>query len=295
MIPFSSAPDTMPLSYWGRVPVYATTLLVVAHGVFFTLVALAGPLGLAGFIDGMLFSTQGILESFQIWQLFTYAFVPWPLSWWFLVEMAMLYFFGQEVEKYLGRRVFLTLYALLIFIPAFFLLLGGIFGHSSVLAGASAIHFCVFVAFAATAPGAQLLFGITAKWCAIGFLIFNSLLLISYQDWTRLTVLWLDMATTVFFLRACGVHSLQFGRQWTDDSSGGWGQRSSSTRKRPASSGASSSSKSRSRREAEVADPMGTIDPILEKISTHGLNSLTPAEKKRLEQARAQLLEREKS
>jgi hypothetical protein len=40
-------------------------------------------------------------------------------------------------------------------------------------------------------------------------------------------------------------------------------------------------------------DPVDAIDPILEKISTHGLHSLTPAERARLEKARAALLQKE--
>jgi hypothetical protein len=40
---------------------------------------------------------------------------------------------------------------------------------------------------------------------------------------------------------------------------------------------------------------MCVIDPILEKIARHGLSSLTESEKKRLENARAELVKREKS
>jgi hypothetical protein len=43
----------------------------------------------------------------------------------------------------------------------------------------------------------------------------------------------------------------------------------------------------------EPADPHRVIDPLLEKISRHGLASLTRREREQLEQARAVLLGRE--
>jgi len=37
-------------------------------------------------------------------------------------------------------------------------------------------------------------------------------------------------------------------------------------------------------------DALDAIDPILEKISRHGIGSLTPRERERLEKARAHLI-----
>jgi len=275
--------DTQPITWWGRMPVYSATLLVIAHCLTFVLLALANPLGYGALIPHFVFSTSGLLEQFQIWQVFTYAFLS-PLSLWFLVEMAMLFFFGQEVEKQLGRRIFLTLYTVLVLVPPAFLTLAGIFGASSVLAGSSAVHFAVFLAFVTLAPNAQFFFGIPAKWLAVGFFIFNSLILFSFMDWSRLTALWLDTAVAILLLRACGVHSLQFDF--------------SSRRSEP--TGIPSKLPIRQKKAAHpqkvsAGDPLEVIDPILDKISTTGLQSLTPAERQRLEKARAALLEKEKS
>jgi membrane associated rhomboid family serine protease len=272
--------DGQPLTWWGRVPVYATTWLVVVHSAAFLLVALANPLGYSGLIPALVFSTEGVLGHFQVWQIITYAFVP-QIGLWFLIEMLMLYFFGQEVEKFLGRQMFLTLYAILVLVPPFFLIFAGIFGHSSVLAGAGAPHFAIFVAFAAIAPGALLLFGIAAKWFAIGFFVFNSVVLLSALDWTRLSALWLDVAATILFLRGCGVRSLQ----WR------WAEGPSRRRAIPRMQMQPRESKSKVR--ITPRDPVDAIDPILEKISSQGLHSLTPAERARLEKARAALLQKE--
>lgn len=47
--------------------------------------------------------------------------------------------------------------------------------------------------------------------------------------------------------------------------------------------------------ENEPLDPHGIIDPLLDKISEHGLASLTRREREQLEQARAALLAKERS
>jgi hypothetical protein len=281
---WSSLRDTQPLTWWGNIPVYATTILVLAHCLAFAFVSLAAPLGYDWLVSSLVFSSTGVLGSLQIWQIFTYAFISLPPSFWFLIEMAMLYYFGQEVEKYLGRRLFLTLYALLIVIPPFAFILAGLFGSGIVLAGAGSAHFSLFIAFAVITPGAMLFFNISARWFAVGFFVFNSLILISYQDWTRFAALWLDAGTTLLFLRGCGVRSLQspdtsFRFPTMGDARSILPQKARPEKKRP----------------LPAADPMRSIDPILEKISKHGIGSLTPVEKSRLEKARAALLEKEKA
>lgn len=275
--------DTQPLSWWGTIPIYATTLLVAAHCLAFAFVSLAAPLGYEWLVSSMIFSSTGVLGSLQLWQIFTYAFISLPPSFWFLIEMAMLFYFGQEVEKFLGRRLFLTLYALLIAVPPFAFILAGIFGSSIVLAGAGSVHFSLFLAFAIIAPGAVMLFNISARWFAVGFFVFNTLILLSYQDWTRLSALWLDAATAILFLRGCGVRSVQ-------------GPGISFRMPTISSTAAFPFKKKESlQRELPPADPLHSIDPILEKISKQGIGSLTAVEKHRLEKARAALLQKEKS
>jgi hypothetical protein len=280
---WGSLRDTQPLTWWGNVPVYATTLLVLAHCLTFAFVALAAPLGYEWLVSSLMFSSTSVLGSLHIWQIFTYAFVSFPPSFWFLIEMAMLFYFGQEVEKFLGRRLFLTLYALLVVIPPFAFLLAGIFGSGIVLAGAGSAHFSLFIAFAVITPGAMMFFNISARTFAIGFFIFNSLILLSYQDWTRFAALWLDAGTTLLFLRSCGVRSLQS---------------QSPVFRFPSMPDARAVLPKKSRKtktEMPQPDPLHSIDPILEKISKHGIGSLTEAEKSRLEKARAALLEKEKA
>ncbi len=269
--------DTQPIAWWGRLPVYATTLLVLLHCILFVFVSVSRPLGYAWLISECVFSSTSVLQQFHFWQLGTYAFISAP-SLWFLVEMAMLYFFGLEIEKFLGRRVFLSLYGILLILPPLFLLLPALLGNASVLSGAGAIHFAIFVAFAAIMPNAQIFFSISAKWVAIVLFAFNSLILFSVLDWTALSALWLDTAATLFYLRHCGVRSLQFALP-----------------QEPATSGFPAQPPQKKAIKQVGSVPVIDIDPILEKISSQGLQSLTPTERRSLENARQALLEKEKS
>ena len=82
--------------------------------------------------------------------------------------MYMLFAFGREVERFIGRRAFLVLYALLLLIPSVFLLFWGAWQRVG-LAGSSAIHFGIFIAFATIYPNVELFLRIMAKWVALIF------------------------------------------------------------------------------------------------------------------------------
>ena len=48
-----------------------------------------------------------MLHAGRFWQLVTYAFVHPPSGLlWFAIEMYMLFAFGREVERFIGRRAF---------------------------------------------------------------------------------------------------------------------------------------------------------------------------------------------
>jgi membrane associated rhomboid family serine protease len=288
--------DSQPVFIWRRIPVYGATLLVALHMIAFVFTTLSIPLGLSWISAGMVFSSASVIQDFAIWQVFTYAFVHQP-SLWFLVEMAMLFYLGLEVEKFLGRCGFFVLYALLILLPPLFFIALGILGNQSILQGASAVHFAIFAAFATIYPDARFLFNLTARAIAIVFFTFNSLVLFSGSAWTALSALWLDTAAMLLFMRIESIHSLQgvlfkvpsfrFSPRSTSPSSS---KAQSFSSQSPLDPLPSSKSKS-----LEQEDPMCVIDPILEKIARHGLSSLTESEKKRLENARAELVKREKS
>src|SRR4029453_10989657 len=96
--------------------------------------------------------------SGQVWRLFTYAFVhpPTPSGLlWFAVEMYMLFVFGREVERFIGRRSYVALYLTLLLLPAVVLSLLS-FWTPTTFATSTALHFAIFVAFATIYPNVEL-------------------------------------------------------------------------------------------------------------------------------------------
>lgn len=282
MIAGRHSEDYSPITWIGRMPVYATTLLVI--GQVLGMIGTAIAMSLAGspfparspILGPLIFSNLDILQNFKIWQFVTYAFVNEP-SIWFAIEMWMLYAFGREVEKFLGRRSFLWLYLSLLLVGPVVLTALGLAHVPAALVGSGTLHFAIFVAFVVIYPGAQIFFSIQAKWVAAILLGIYSLQFLVGHAWELLGVLWLQCACAVLMLRYSGATNASF-ESWLptleDDV-------------RPVRL-------ARRREEPLESDPYESIDPLLEKISRHGIGSLTKRERQRLEQARAALLEREK-
>ena len=80
--------------------------------------------------------------------------------------MYMLFVFGREVERFIGRKAFVILYALLLVRTDCFLTVGGLWTRLG-LAGSGALHFGIFIAFAAIYPSVEMFLRIQAKWVAL--------------------------------------------------------------------------------------------------------------------------------
>jgi len=286
MIAGRNSEDYYPITWVGRVPIYVTTLLVIVHvlamvGTTIALSITGAPNAyLSPLLQPLIFSSSSVLGHFTLWQFVSYAFLNQP-SIWFAVEMLLLYSFGREIEKFLGRSAFLWLYAALVLAaPLALTLLALAHVPTAGLIGSGAVNFAVFVAFVMIYPNAEVfLLRIQVKWIALAFLGIYSLSYISYRDWTALGVIWLECACAVLMMRRAGVLTAQFD-SWLPAPRDG----DPPPRRRKAAL-----------KEAEPAPGLHeSIDPLLEKISKHGIGSLTKRERLRLEQARDALLEQEK-
>jgi len=273
-----------PLTYLGQVPLYATTLLVILHVAAMIATAILISSGAAGILSLLSFQTPAITGEFQIWRAVTYAFID-PPSLWFVIEMYLLYTFGREVEKFVGRRAFLALYGVLLLVVPLVLSVAYFIGlptQSSLpmvggYTGSSAIHFAVFIAFCTIYPGAQIFFSIQAKWIALVLVGINSLEALASHSWSSLAVLWVACATAFLMLRRQGVGNWDFFRRFLPKP----------TRRKP-------TFRVVKREPDPPADPEADIDILLEKISAKGIASLTRQERERLERAREQLLQKER-
>ncbi len=274
MFGVTTSDDYQPVTWVGRHPVHVTTLLVVVHS-FAAIVACF--LGGTYILGHLAFDSAVVLGRGEFWQLATYAFVHSPSNLlWFAVEMYMLFAFGREVERFIGRQAFILLYALLLLAPTLLLTIWGL-GQRTGLAGSAALHFAIFIGFAAIYPNVEMLLRIQAKWVALALAGISTLQLLAYRDWSAMAVMWLSMAIAFAFIRLRGGGP---ELEW-------WGAIKSRFQPKPKFHVVP---RSTPRRTVEPESIHESIDPVLEKISKHGINSLTASERRALDRARNRLL-----
>ena len=232
---------------------------------------------LSWLVPALAFSSSAVFQHFAFWQFASYPLLH-PPDIWFLVEMFMLFSFGREVEKFIGRSAFLALYLMLLLIVPCSLMAVGWFSPVEYF-GSGALHFAVFIAFATLYPNVDLLLSIKAKWVAWALLAVSSLQALAYHDWVRLFVLWLSAGAAWLFIERL--------RKGLDFSPIAFVRRKLFARKVAASP-------LRVVRHAprEEGDAMEAIDPILDKIAKTGLASLSAREREQLERARKALIEK---
>jgi hypothetical protein len=192
--------------------------------------------------------------------------------------MYVLFVFGREVERFLGRNAFIGLYCILLFGPSALFTAWGLKQNLS-LAGSVHLHFAIFIAFATLYPRAELIFRILAKWAALVLIAISTLQYLAYHEWPNLVVSWFSILAAFAFIEARGA-----GPELT------W-LTNFKSRFRPKPK-LYVVQKSMARPATEPDDAVAAVDPILDKISKSGMGSLTESEKKILDRARNRLLKK---
>ena len=273
MIKHRSPENYDPITWVGRVPVYATTIIVALYVVSMVGVAIALASGAEAGLGKLTFNTESVLRGGELWRCLTYAFVN-PPDPWFIISLVMLYIFGRDVEQHLGRKGFIRLYLGFLLLGPSLLLAASLVSRQSLSITQSWANFAVFLSFAALYPGAQLLFQITAKIFALVLLGISVLQLLAGRQWVEMMVLLATAFLAYYAIRHGSALNLDFVSRLRPVSS-----RSKIPRLRVVKSP-----------DDDPVDPHRIIDPLLEKISQNGLSSLTRREREQLEQARAVLL-----
>lgn len=273
MITHRSPENYDPITWVGRVPVYATTIIVALYVVSMVGVAIALASGAEAGLGKLTFNTESVLRGGELWRCLTYAFVN-PPDPWFIISLVMLYIFGRDVEQHLGRKGFVRLYLGFLLLGPSLLLAAALVSKQSLSISQSWANFAVFISFAALYPGAQLLFQITAKIFALVLLGISVLQLLAGRQWVEMMVLLATAFLAYYAIRHGSALNLDFISRLRPVSN-----RSKIPRLRVVKNP-----------EDETVDPHRIIDPLLEKISRNGLSSLTRREREQLEQARALLL-----
>src|SRR5438067_5643322 len=281
MFGVTTSDDYRPVAWMGRYPVDVTTMLVGVHVVCAVLACIFTAIpGLSGTLNYLIFDSERIWNELQLWRLGTYAFVHSPSTLlWFAIEMYLLFVFGREVERFIGRRAYIVLYLILLITPAVLLTIWGLW-QRSVLAGSPALHFGIFVAFAAIYPRAELLLRIQAKWVALILAAIYTLQLLAYHAWSDLVVVWTSIGVAFLFVELNGA-----GPELA------WWNAVKARFASPPKYHVLPKPRARtSGSRSESEDVYTSIDPILDKISKFGIGSLTASERRQLDRERERLL-----
>jgi rhomboid family protein len=269
MFGVTTSDDYRPVAWMGRYPVDVTTMLVGVHVVCAVLACIVTAIpGLAGTLTYFVFDSARIWNGLQVWRLATYAFVHFPSSLlWFAIEMYLLFVFGREVERFLGRRAYMFLYLILLLTPPILLTVWGLW-ERSLLAGSPALHFGVFVAFATIYPHIELLLRIQARWVAVILAAIYTFQLLAYHAWSDLVVVWTSIGAAFLFVELNGAGPELV---W-------WNAFKARFASRPKYHVVPKPQLGASGGRTEPDDAQASIDPILDKISKFGIGSLTASE-----------------
>ena len=110
MFGVTTSDDYRPVAWMGRYPVDVTTMLVGLHVAAAVFAAILVAVGAGSVLTWLQFDSAAVWYGAQVWRLFTYAFVHAPSGLlWFAIEMYMLFVFGREVERFVGRRAYIAL------------------------------------------------------------------------------------------------------------------------------------------------------------------------------------------
>ena len=279
MFGVTTSDDYRPVAWMGRYPVDVTTMLVVLHVAVAILTAVLVAFGASSVVAFLQFDSAEVWYGGQVWRLLTYAFVHAPSGLlWFAIEMYMLFVFGREVERFIGRRAYIVLYLVLLIAPTAVLTIWGLWQRSA-LAGSPALHFGIFVAFATIYPRVELFLRIMAKWIALILAGVYTFQLLAYHAWTDLVVVWTSIAAAFLFIELRGAGP---ELAWWSNVKARFGPKPKIRVLQ----------RTQMRRPAEPDDVYASIDPILDKISKFGIGSLTANERRQLNRERERLLKK---
>src|SRR5437764_12521441 len=279
MFGVTTSDDYRPVAWMGRYPVDVTTMLVGLHVGAAILTAILVAIGGGSILAYLQFDSAAVWSG-RVWRLFTYAFVHAPSGLlWFAIEMYLLFVFGREVERFLGRRAYIALYGFLLVTPAALLTIWGLWERCAI-AGSPELHFGIFIAFATIYPRVELLLRIMAKWVALILAAVYTFQLLACHAWSDLMVLWTSIGVAFLFV---DLHGAGPELAWWNAVKTRFASRAKYhvLPKPRARTGGSRS---------ESEDVYTSIDPILDKISKFGIGSLTASERRQLDRERERLL-----
>ena len=276
---FQQHDDYKPVTWIRGQPIFALHLIVCFFSLTMIIAAIIGTTSTNALANSLGFAS-GKVHGGQVWRIVTYGFVN-PPTIRFVIEMVMFVWFGLELERFFGRKVFLTFFgSLYLFVPVVLTILGLL--REMALVGVTGGFGC-FIAFATLYPGALLIFNIPAKWMAFVVVAISSLIYIYARDLVALVDLWATVGFAYSFVR---YHQGRWAMPTLR-----WPRRKPALRVLPRPPARGQAEKFDAPPEDEFDSE---VDALLEKIARNGLTSLSANERARLEEAREHLLKKER-
>jgi hypothetical protein len=250
-----------------------TTVLVVILGVIFMFLYAASPSS----IKPLILYPDKVRQG-QVWRI-----VSWPLynppDIWAAITLFFFWYIGRQVEEFMGRARFAWLLFLLALIPGLVAV-----GLSTPTASLGFVELAVFVVFCCEYPHARFFFGIPAWVLAVVFVGIQVLQLTGARAGASLIFLFTVLAVGMLTTKAFG-HAAEVP----------WIPRIPIGAPRPPGPGrAARPKRHKSSGPTVVSGPwvgavqqpleQREIDALLDKIAQSGLDSLTPHERRRLDE-----------
>ena len=271
---FPASKDHLPLTWWKQTPVYLAAVVALAAAASMVITTLLMAIYPAS-VGVLVFSVDHVFRGW-IWTLLTYIVVN-PPGIMFVLSCYFFWNFGEAVERHLGRWSFVKLLGLLVLVsPVLMLVLSLVGGGRSGTSGFGGVMSGVFIAFATLYPTAQIsiiILTVEARILVTVIVGVSALQLLAARDWAGLFLLAGQVAAAVGYIRY-EQGRLQLPVFLTRPKRTPLSKPKPSVQrdaKKPAGG-------------AKILD-LSDVDDILEKISRHGIASLTEAEKRTLEQA----------
>ena len=298
-----SLPDPRQRDGWFRVGSIdvTTTALIVGIGVISMFV----------YAIDRAFVFQGVFQSTlvregELWRLVTWPLVAYP-SIWEVIGLAVFWMFGHLVEERLGRKPYTVLIVAMTVIPAVLVTLIGATNATTgdweaATAGVSLLSLTFFTAYALENPTARTIFFNIQLWIlAAVFVGINVLSALSVRAWGTLWLLLFVLIVGLFGVRQRGM--LDSVLSWvprfpvlSGPTPSPYGEIGGSRPKRPGRGRAKKGPAATPSGPAVIQGPWGAsgggttpleqaeLDVLLDRISEGGLDSLSPQERRRLEE-----------
>jgi rhomboid family protein len=263
----------------------SVTQLIIAVSVIVFFVQLICTAVRFPYFEGFLaLSGDGIRHGF-VWQMVTYMFLH-DGVWHILINLAILWFFGREVEYFIGPKYFTRLYFMAGICGAALWLVFNFHSPSFVIGASAAVLGCV-IAFATLFPEREvtllvffiLPLNLKAKYLAFIAIAFDVVPLLQGTDGGVAHLAHLGGAAFGYlYIKQLGYGTTPRWLLWLQD-------KSARLKPRPRPTPRNLSSEEFMRQE---------IDPILDKIAKEGMQSLTRRERKILESAKELMQKRQR-